>query len=629
MITPDALPDETDIPTQKLKDNGRSGSSGDVPAYDPSERDLGYILDEEDEEKVAKHVHELRDDQKTFMSYNTATWKRNGWWRDGKRWVRLEKVENQQLWEAKLPKGMANAPPVPNKTDRLCRRIVNVIYVDPPYPDCEPGDDSPEAREAAETATEYLSVLGSPSSLNMEAIGRAALDKAMGFASSFGWVIMDPQGAGHRPRSMLAHPEADHQDNALLDGNGFPADKAKLTERYIRSDGFLTDNPNEADFQWLSRPKVRLLGGNKVYFLPSTATGMKDAEGVLITDHTTLGELRSLFPEIDDLDEEAMQDICSWKPDKYKDLLPPFSPEIKDQKEQREDGSTYWKDSQVVFTITVYYRSTGSYPMGCYAIVAGKKQVLHRKKWTGMMQQPPAEDGTDRPPVETPLRIPLAQQRALDDNTNDNPYGVAPASHLGPADEIRASSLGYQLEYMFRFGNPIPMFPMGTIVQPKQWQLRDGNPIYFNPARASPRSRTCRSCRPSSRSCARRWARKWTTSPACSRPARASRAPSPLRRPCAHRGAGGPEGDIEHQGQPRVLLHRPERHHPRAVPRLLHRADHALLHREGRRVQGEGVEPHRLPEHEGGVDPPRLVHDAHPDRQAGTGERHARQQGHR
>lgn len=485
MINPDELTPDTTVPDrQRLKDSGRSGdSSGDVPEYDPEARDLGYILDEPEPEKVAKHVHELRDNDEQFMSYNRAVWKRNAWWREGKRWVRLEKIENRQMWEAKLPRGMSNAPPVPNKTDRLCRRIVNVIYVDPPYPECEPGDDSPEAREAAEFATQYLSVLGSPSSLNMEAIGRAALDKSMGFASAFGWVLMDPQGAGHRPRSMQAHPEADHEDNALLDAQGNAAAPKDMIERYVREDGYLTDNPNEADYQWLPKPRVRILSGNKVNFLPSTATGMRDAEGALITDHTTLGELRSLFPdEFEAMDDEALQDICSWKPDKYKDLLPPQSPELKDQKEAGADGKTVWKDSQVVWTLTVYYRSYGSYPMGCYAIIAGKKQVLHRQKWTAKMPQPVGEDGKEKPPLETCLEIPLAHQRALDDNTHDNPYGVAPATHLGPADEIRASSLGYQLEYMFRFGNPNPMFPMGTIVQPKQWMKRDGNPIYFNPA---------------------------------------------------------------------------------------------------------------------------------------------------
>jgi hypothetical protein len=74
---------------------------------------------------------------------NIAVWKRNAWWREGKRWVRLEKKENMAIWEAKLPPGMANAPPVPNKTDRLCRRTVNVIMVDPPYPECEPGNSAP------------------------------------------------------------------------------------------------------------------------------------------------------------------------------------------------------------------------------------------------------------------------------------------------------------------------------------------------------------------------------------------------------------------------------------------------------------------------------------------------------
>lgn len=481
MVDFSALPPEIDIPDPQLKDDGRKPDGSQAPELaPPPKRKLGFILDEENDEKIVKFFHKEREDQEPFMSRLRAVWKRNAWWREGRRWVRLEKKENQQTWEAKLPQGMGSAPPVPNKTDRLCRRTVNVIMVDPPYPECEPGDDSNEARDAAEFSTRYLSVKGAPSDLNMELICRTAADKAMTFASAFGWVQMDPTGAGHRPREVMAHPDAPTQDQALIDPetNGQAPDDA-LKKRYVRSDGALTDNPDEADLQWLPGPKVRLLTGKNVNFLPRTATSLREAIGIMITDHTTLGDLRQQFKDdIAKLSAEQLDELCKWEPPKVKEILPAYSPTPEEQK--NEDGT--WKDSQIVWTITIYYRRSAEYPLGCYAILAGKKLVLHKQTWTAKMPQEPAEDGTEQPEKDECLEIPVAQCRCLDDNTFDNGFGIGMAEHLGPADEVRASSLGYEMEYMFRFGTPQVYLPMGTIVQPKQLLLRDGTPIYFNPA---------------------------------------------------------------------------------------------------------------------------------------------------
>lgn len=444
------------------------------------EMSLGFILDEADPKAVARYIEEEVEDQEPAMTRNRAVWKRSAWWREGKRWVRLEKKENQSLWEAKLPPGMANAPPVPNKTDRLCRRTANVIMVDPPYPECEPGDNSPEAKDAAEFSTRYLSVRGSPNELNMSKLCRNALGKAMTFGSTFAWVIMDPTAAGHRPRRVLAHPNAVTQDEAELDPEtGTAAPEESLLERYVRPDRTLTDDPNEADIQWLPNHRVRLLTGKNLIFLPATADGIRDANGVIITDHTTLGDLREQFPdEIATLTPEELEQLCTWKPDRYKDILPLYAAEPKDQ---RDEKTKEWKDAQMVWTRTVYFRRCAEYPKGCYAIKAGKETMLYRETWTAMMEQPQAEDGSEQPEKEEVLEPPIAQLRCRDDHNFDNPYGIGLAEQLGPADEIRASSLGYQLEYMFRFGNPIQFLPMGTVVQPKQLQLRDGNPVYFNP----------------------------------------------------------------------------------------------------------------------------------------------------
>jgi hypothetical protein len=461
-------------------------------ALPPVERELGFILDEEDEEKVAKHIVEQRQQQEPQMSRNRAVWKRNRWWREGKRWVRLNKKENQNVWEAVLPLGMSSAPPVPNKTDRLCRRLANTILVDKPYPDCEPGDASNEAKDAAEFATRYLSVKGAPAELNMARVCRAAFDKAETYASGFAWVTMDPGAGGHRPRRMLAHPKATHRDNALLDptageelgipGLAIRAVEDDLQERYVRSDGYLTDSPADADLQWLPGPKIRLLTGHHVNFIPEHARGMDDAIGVIITDVTTLGDLKKMFPErFDRMEKDDIEKLCVWRPDKFQELLPPYTKIPDDQKFEDGPRSGEYKDSQTVIAMTVYYESCAEYPLGCYAVVGGDTLVLHRQKWSALMPAPLGPKGEERPPIEECLEIPVAQCRCLDDDTTDNPYGVGIVEHLGPADEIAASSLGFELEYMFRAANPHTFLPVGTIVQPKQLRVRNSEPIMFTP----------------------------------------------------------------------------------------------------------------------------------------------------
>jgi len=467
--------DETDPPKQP-----KGTKTNDADESGPVEKALGFILDEESDEKVAKHVIKLREEQEPIRSRNRATWKRNVWWREGRRYVRLEKKENAQAWEAKLPHGMGSAPPVPNKTDRLCRRLVNSIMVDPPYPECEPGDASSEARDAAEFATRYLAVKGSPSDLNMELLCRTAADKAMTFASAFAWVTTDPTGSGHRPRQIMAHPGSQTKDDALIDPeSGMSTPEDGLVERYLTADGTITDDPQAAEIQWLPGPKVRLLTGLNVDILPDTARHIREATGVLITDVTSLGDLRQLFPDvIEGLDKDKLQALCGWRPDHIKDILPAYGAEPEDKKE--DDGETF-KDSQTVVTVSVYYKRCAEYPFGAYAVIGGDTIVLHRQKWSALMPRPPKDNGDERPDMEETLEIPLSQLRCLDDNTNDNAYGIGMAEQLGPADEIRASALGYEMEYMFRFGNPQPFIPMGSIVQPKQLMIRDGTPIMTNP----------------------------------------------------------------------------------------------------------------------------------------------------
>lgn len=469
--------DESDkVDGMQRADGAPDGRNGTIPP--PPKVPLGFILDEPDEKKVAKHITSFRTEAAPARSRRRAVWQRNQWWREGRRFVRLIKKQDTNQWEAKLPLGMGSAPPVPNRVDRLCRRLTNTVLVDKPYPECEPGDDSNEAKDAAEFSTRYLAELGAPGNLNMNAEVRAANDKAQTFASAFGWVKMDPCGDGWRPRRMLAHPGASHQQDALTDpASGMQANEADLKERYVRADGFLTDNPQEGDLQWLPAPKIRLLTGLQVDFIPSTCRGLRDADGLSITDVTSLGELKALFPDtFKAMRKEDIERLVKWKSDKLEDLLPPYTKPPADQKYEEGPKQGEYKDSQLVVVTTIYYKRCAEYPYGCYAVAGGEEFLLHRQKWSAMML---TEEGVA--PTEEVLEIPVAQCRCLDDNTFDDPYGIGIVQEIGPADEIAASALGFELEHMFRAANPIPFIPMGSIVQPNQFLRRDGKPVITNP----------------------------------------------------------------------------------------------------------------------------------------------------
>jgi hypothetical protein len=439
---------------------------------------LGYILDTPNERQVAKHVVKLREDQSAAISRDRATWTRNRWWREGRRWVKLEKKQDNNLWRAVQPSGMANAPPVPNKTDRLCTRLINVMLVDPPAPECTPQGDSNEARDSAEFATRYLLEKGSADDLNMRGHVRSAGSKAQTFASAFGWVRMDPGGAGHRPRPYLAHPQATTPADALMNPTtGLPATEDELQERYLRPDGVLTDDPSEAELQWLPAPKIRLLTGLQLRFLPATSRSLQEADGCHITDFTTLGDLKRLFPKrFARLSKEELAALCRWKPDHVEDILPPYTEEPDDCK----DGEEY-TDAQTVYVTTVYYGLCSQYPKGCYAVIGGDSLVLHKQTWTAHMAVAPNPDGTPKPDQEKVMRKPVAQCRCLDDDTTDNGMGQGIVEKLGPADEIAASALGFELEHMFRSANPHTFLPIGSVVQPKQMRIRDGSAILVNP----------------------------------------------------------------------------------------------------------------------------------------------------
>lgn len=445
----------------------------------------GELLDNPDNEKVAKKVIRFWDDDEKSRVRRNAYGKVNQWRRMGYRWCKVKYHEDEADYEAWRPLGSDKLPPSPNKLDRLLRRVTATLLNDPPKPEAQPERDEDEAVDAAEFTTRVLTVEGSESRLNFRAVMEEAFDRSHTFGSGFSYTTVDPFGGGARPKSMMAHPEALHSDNALVHPEtGLPPEPELdetgeqvsdgYAERFVRPDGSLSDVETEADQQFLPSLKICVLDSRQVTFIPEYSKGISDATGVVILEITNLGELRGKFPEVRNFSPDEQKELADFKPKGYDDVLPPWSKDL-ETPEPNDDGN--YPDHTPVCTLSLYMKGPSkAYPKGAYIVVCGDKKVLHKEEWAREI-----EDSEGNASVEY-LDIPLAQLRSLNDYVLGDPHGIAFATNLGAAEELRYAVLGYAMEYLHRFVRPHTFLPVGSIVQPKQMDKRDGKSvIFFNP----------------------------------------------------------------------------------------------------------------------------------------------------
>lgn len=425
--------------------------------------------------EAARRVVAMRKLRNRTRKRRAAEAMRVVYWRKGYRFVSLTGDEDRGSWKATIPMGSSKQPPNPNKIDRLIRRCISVITADKPVPKAIPARDDDTAIAAAEMSTSVLKVETGPNALNFPRLLRRLMDKSCTFRTGFVLFYIDPKGGGHRPMAMLAHPDATHMDQATLDPvSGAPADESQLTERYVMADGSLTDDSSQAAPQWLPKTKHRLLTPQHVDLLPETADSIDDAIGITVQLYCTLGELRTQFPDFfEPLSPDDLKRLVAIKPEDWKSYLPRDMRSEWIEPKQNEKGE--YDDDVIVFPTYVYYKQCNEYPSGAFVVTVGDQFRVHAEKWCRPVELPDGSSMTEY------LEIPAAQCRCLDDDVDDENVGVALGDKLGPMDEIRATILGYALDYLFRFGNPQPYLPIGTTVQPKQLVYRTGDPIYVPP----------------------------------------------------------------------------------------------------------------------------------------------------
>ncbi len=245
--------------------------------------------------KAAKRIVKDWDDSYRQMRSNFAQWKANKARHSGFTGVTCVKQKDDKV--CRIPLNATNTFGGMNKAARLSRRITSQLFSDPPLPDVTPEGKSDEERDAAEFSTRALQIIGDPSDLDFAGTAREAFDRGGNYGSGFRHYWIDPKGNGHRPTQILAHPDAQTIEEALL-----PEGDRVL--RYVMEDGKLTDEPKEAKRTWLPRLRLEILTGKHVRFHPQQVRDISEADGVTIGAMVPYGTVKALFPAIDDLSDD-------------------------------------------------------------------------------------------------------------------------------------------------------------------------------------------------------------------------------------------------------------------------------------------------------------------------------------
>lgn len=478
------LADELRDGTQPLPDDVSILNEGDEDNDEEEEQpqgdeEMGPLLDLP-ESQACRYALKLWRAQDRPMKRRKVRWRGAFLRRMGVPGVRVYRTNYDTApdWSVWVSPASPSNPPISNLASRMCRRLADFIFSDPPLPDCQPSSDTEEDRSAAEFSTRVLENLGNDSPKKANRTARAALSRCCTYGSGFRHHYIDPMGGGHRAKEVLASKQAtevgDGVNDPILDPTtGLP--DPNPVKRFVTPNGQLTDKESAADREWMPAINTDILTGHHVRFLPEACDGIWDADGVMLAQFTTVGELRKSFPDaMEKMSPADVRKMVKFRPEQYRDLLPYWMHEVPEgtRSESNEDQNA---DSQGVpddagcFVLRIYYTQGALYPHGCHFIMGGSQVVLDRDAWE-------AEDANG---TMMKLDIPVDQWKGYDEGEED-PYGVSPMEKLGGMNEIREAQAGFLLEHLDRFMHRKVFLPSGSIVQPRAMQQITGTYVLVN-----------------------------------------------------------------------------------------------------------------------------------------------------
>lgn len=438
-------------------------ASDEAQSYGDPEDTAANLLTLPDKKAAAYNYRQWRIQPKEPQQRRRAEWQVNVWRREGRSNVFAQKVQDKGIWQAWEPPWEQSPIPVLNKADRLCRRLKNISFADPPVPEAIPSTGEEEDIEAARLGERILMDIQSEANLDDIRTASRAFDRASSYGSGFVRYYIDERGGGRQPVRIMAKKGAVSANTPFLgpDGEELPGE---LVARYVTEAGELQDTAAGAATRWVPGLRREILAPPSIRFLPHDAEDIWDADGIIIGTMPTWGELEALWPEeMKAISKEDKEALFAFKPEHAQDLRGLDSPSKREHTPENDRLKR-------VAVFTTYHKAGPLYPEGCYFIGLGDRVKLHRQKWT---HQP---EGAD--PVK--LEIPVTQYMQFDAGRPD-PYGLGLMHLLGNGHELRASQVAHLLQYLDQFANRRTFLPTNSIIQPKQLQLMAGATIPMNP----------------------------------------------------------------------------------------------------------------------------------------------------
>jgi len=496
-------------------DDGDSAAAAKPPAIDAShETDpipgAGALLEEPSAPKVFKAIdREVERQERRARNRD----------QDGKHWDRvrkgvpfsyLQKSEDQSVWEAKLPPGIEDVQqPIPNKVLDLSNKQVSQILVDPFIPNPLPDGDAEKTRSAMDLAKQFLRADADPSGTNDAELFRELLTLNRTRKSAFAYVWIDPTAGGWRPKQKLAHPRATDPKNPLYapalnpeTGEPLPPDPTTgevMMERaaepllryvadvepedletveeghdeHLAQEERFVEHAAEASREWLPKHRVKVIHPNQVRTLPPTATAAQ-AHSIIVLMWETLDEVRKRFAAVRAMTQPELKSLAEWRPRRWKAIVP----ETQRPKGDGLDADGNVSGDTLIFWYMKFCRIAPDYQDGAEIHVSGAS-IGGGGKGVMLMRGTLREDvETDDGLVPVLMDPPIAQFRALiDDSDSGDPFGKAPVSLYGGANEIRAHLYLSVLEDIDVRLRPNVYLTATSSVTKEDMNRRDGTPL--------------------------------------------------------------------------------------------------------------------------------------------------------
>ncbi len=470
---------------------GQSYADPDPDQPDPSPGDgtptgdkarIDWLTDK-NQKKIAEQMSELWVEYSKLVEAQEREerWKVNELRRDGWTGVRLVRSGEGGSHRAWAPMGGKSNLELANEARRLCRVFVGNMFADPPAAQVFPADAGAEDRDTADVSERALADLQSDRRLNTATKLRDSLDTACTYGSGYVCYMVDPTGGGRVARKMMASPLAQSPEAPLMDPTtgmphtemepavdpmtgmpavdpmtgqpsmqpkvdpqtGQPLPPPEPVERTVGKDmKSFTEDPASAAYDWKKDIKSEVLSGRNVRLLPHTAENVWDAHGVMVGTFQPWKSLKSMFPPLGNLGEEAVDNIIGYRPKGSDELLP-----------KNRRGRQATNDNALVFTLVVCYKECADYPDGFYGIAVGGIELPWRQEWVSYA-------GGSR----ESLLLPVSQVKMFRNGRSDQ-AGEGLMDDLGAISEVMAAQIGHLLSYLDWFNNPTTYVPLHSTIQ--------------------------------------------------------------------------------------------------------------------------------------------------------------------